>query len=186
MTDYSEQKIDKTNIDGLFVIKRPVFADERGSFKEVVRIDKLNETLSINFVGQQWNHSLSLPNVVRGIHAESWNKIVYPVSGRVFMAIADIRPESDTFGKVETFTSDENNRIALFITKGLANSFCNIGDTISDYLYLVDAYYDGTDKKAIAWDDPDLNISWPVQKPIVSERDKNNPTLRQMFPDKFK
>lgn len=185
MADYSEQKIEKTAIEGLYIIKRPVFADDRGSFKEVVRIDLLNQELRLNFTGQQWNHSSSLPNVLRGIHAESWNKIVYPVSGKVFMAVVDIRVSSQTFGKVETFTSDENNRVALFIKNGLANSFCNIGETISDYMYLVDAYYDGTDKKAVAWDDKDLGIMWPVEKPIVSERDKNNPTLRQLFPEKF-
>lgn len=185
MTDFSEQKIEKTGIDGLYIIRRPLFDDERGFFKEVVRIDLLNKELNLNFGGKQWNHSMSKPNVIRGIHAEGWNKIVYPVNGKVFMAIVDIKPESKTFKKVETFTSEEGNRIALFITKGLANSFCNIGDTNSDYLYLVDAYYDGTDKKAIAYDDSDLKIDWPIKNPIISERDKNNPKLRDLFPEKF-
>ena len=55
-----------------------------------------------------------------------------------------------------------------------------------DYLYLFDTYYDGTDTRAIAWDDPDLKIPWPIKNPIISERDKKNLTLRQMFPDKFR
>jgi dTDP-4-dehydrorhamnose 3,5-epimerase len=186
MPDYSEQILKKTSIEGLYVIERPVVDDERGFFKEFVRIDQLNKDLNMEFVGRQWNHSNNLPNTLRGIHAESWNKIIYPITGNVFLAIIDIRPDSVTFSKVETFVSDKNNRFALFISKGLANSFCNFGVTDSDYLYLVDSYYDGSDKKAIAWDDPDLNIKWPVKNPILSDRDKNNKTLREIFPQKFK
>lgn len=177
MTDFSEQKIKKTSIEGLYVIERPVFTDERGFFKEVVRIDQLNKDLNINFTGKQWNHSMNKPNVIRGMHAENINKIVYPLTSKVFLAIADIRSDSKTFKKVETFISDESNRFALFITKGLANSFCNFGDTDAHYLYLVDDYYDGTDKKAVAWNDPSLNIKWPVKVPILSDRDRNNPNL---------
>ena len=180
MADFSEQKIEKTTIEGLYVIKRSQFDDERGFFKEIIRIDLLNSELNLNFVGRQWNHSMNKSGSLRGIHAEGWNKIVYPVSGKVFMAIVDIRPNSKTFKKVETFVSDDNNRFALFISKGLANSFCNFGSVDSDYIYLVDAYYDGSDKKAVAWDDPDLAIKWPVENPILSERDKNNPKLNQL------
>ena len=57
----------------------------------------------MEFVGRQWNHSNNLPNTLRGIHAESWNKIIYPITGKVFLAIIDIRPDSATFSKVETF-----------------------------------------------------------------------------------
>jgi dTDP-4-dehydrorhamnose 3,5-epimerase len=185
MLDFSEQKIKNTSIDGLFIIERPLFGDERGFFREVVRIDALNKELNLNFSSKQWNHSMSKKGVIRGIHAEGWNKIIYPLTGKVFMALADIRPESKTFSKVETFVSDENNRFALFVTNGIANSFCNFGEDDANYLYLVDNYYDGFDKKAVAWDDPDLNIKWPVENPILSERDKNNPKLRDLFPDKL-
>lgn len=185
MTDFSEQKVKKTKIKGLYVIDRPTFPDNRGFFKEVVRIDALVKELGLDYVPKQWNHAVSKPKVLRGIHAENWNKIVYPVTGKVFLAIADIRIESKTFGKVETFIADDNNRFALYITKGLANSVCNIGSIDSVYMYLVDAYYDGSDTKAIAFNDPDLNVPWPVKNPILSERDKNNPSLRDLFPEKF-
>ena len=132
------------------------------------------------------NHSFSLPKVLRGIHAEAWNKIVYPLTGEAFIAIADIRPQSPTFGKVETFTINDDNRIALFISNGLANSFCVTGKEPVHYVYLVDAYYDGTDTRAIALDDPDLKINWPIKDPIISQRNKNNPKLRDLFPEKFK
>jgi dTDP-4-dehydrorhamnose 3,5-epimerase len=61
-----------------------------------------------------------------------------------------------------------------------------MGEEPVDYIYLVDAYYDGKDTRAVAWNDPDLKINWPITNPIISERDKNNPTLRQLFPEKFR
>lgn len=128
---------------------------------------------------------MSVPGVIRALHAENWNKIVYPITGKMFAAIVDIRPGSRTFGRVETFEFNEEIPKALFIPKGLANSICVVGEKPVHYLYLVDEYYDGKDTRAIAWDDPDLNIKWPVKNPIISERDMNNPTLRELFPEKF-
>lgn len=180
------QYIKQTSIPGLLILERPVFADERGFFRELFHKDELEQIAGIKFEGVQMNHSHSIPGVIRGIHAEDWNKIVYPVSGELFIAIVDIRPDSPTFAKVETFNVGDNNRIGLFIPKGLANSFCVTGDRQVDYIYLVDAYWDGTDTRAIAWDDPDLNINWPIKNPIISERDKDNPKLRVLFPEKFR
>lgn len=178
--------IKKTSIQGLLILERPIFEDERGFFRELFHKNELEEISGVRFDGVQINHSHSLPRVIRGIHAEEWNKIVYPVSGSVFIAIADIRPDSLTFGKVETFSISDENRIGFFISNGLANSLCVIGDRPADYIYLVDSYWDGSDTRAIAWDDPDLNIDWPIKNPIISERDKNNQKLRDLFPEKFK
>lgn len=178
--------IKTTAIEGLLVLKRPVFADERGFYREIFHIDGIEETLNIEFKGLQMNHAYSKPSVIRGIHAENWNKIIYPVNGQVFVAIVDIRVDSSTFGKVETFTINDQNRIALFVSKGLANSYCITGSTPVDYIYLVDVYWDGLDTRAIAWNDPDLNINWPVKNPIISWRDQNNPKLRELFPEKFR
>lgn len=174
------------NIEGLLVLKRPIHLDERGFFREIFHIDEIEKTLGIQFKVLQMNHAFSKPKVLRGIHAENWNKIIYPVNGEVFVAIVDIRVDSLTFGKVETFLINDENSIALFVSKGLANSYCVMGEEGVDYIYLVDAYYDGTDTRAIAWDDPDLAIKWPIADPIISERDKNNPKLRELFPEKFK
>ncbi len=177
--------IKKTSISGLLILERPVFEDERGFFKEVFHEDEIEEATGIEFNAVQMNHSRSKPGVLRGLHAEKWNKVVYPMTGEAFVAIVDIRPDSPTFGKFETFAVGEKNRIGLFIPNGLANSLCVTGSDDLNYLYLVDAYYDGSDTRAIAWNDPDINIPWPIQDPIISERDKNNPTLREMFPEKF-
>jgi len=179
------QEIKKTSIPGLLVIERPTYKDKRGFFREAVRLNELEEIAGFEFNIKQWNHSKSKPKVIRALHAEGWNKLVYPVTGKMFAAIVDIRPDSKTFGKVETFTFDETRLRALFIPEGLANSICVVGTKPVHYFYLVDKYYDGSDTRAIAWNDPDLNIKWPIKDPIISERDKNNPTLREAFPEKF-
>ena len=176
--------IKTTSVSGLLIIERDTHADERGFFREVFRMNELTPVLGFEFKPVQMNHSLSRPGVIRAIHAENWNKLVYPVSGKMFAAIADIRPESSTFAKVETFIFDDSKKYALFISKGLANSICAVEGDVN-YIYLVDAYYDGKDTRAIAWDDPDLKINWPVKNPLVSDRDKANPKLRELFPDKF-
>lgn len=180
------QFIKTTSIPGLLILERPIFEDERGFFRELFHKDKLEKAAGIKFDGVQMNHSHSLPKVIRGIHAEKWNKVIYPVCGEAFLAIADIRPDSSTFGQAETFNVNDSNRIGLFIPEGLANSICVTGDQPVDYIYLVDKYYDGSDTRAIAWDDPDLGINWPIKDPIISERDKNNPRLKDLFPGRSK
>ena len=179
--------VEESKIKGLFIVSGGMFADERGFFREVFHLNELVEKTGVDFKPVQWNHSMSKSGVIRALHAENWNKLVYPVTGKMFVAIADIRPESPTFAKVETFVFDtEKERKGLFVTKGLANSICVVGDEEVHYIYLVDAYYDGKDTRAVAWNDPDLGIKWPIKNPILSERDKNNPKLRELFGKKFK
>lgn len=184
--DKSNQFIKKTSIPGLLILERPIFKDERGFFREIFHKNELEAVIGGKFDGVQVNHSRSMPKVLRGLHAEKWNKIISPVTGEAFLAIIDIRPDSETFGKYETFLINDNNRISLFLPVGLANSVCVTSDEPVDYFYVVDAYYDGSDTRAIAWNDPDLNIAWPITDPIISDRDKNNPKLRDLFPEKFK
>lgn len=183
---FAKHLIRETSIPGLLIIERPVFRDERGFFKEIIRLNELEKATGIKFNLKQWSHSFSKPRVIRALHAENWNKIVYPVTGKMFAAVVDIRPDSKTFAKVEEFNFDGKEHKALFVPKGLANSICVVGREPVHYLYIVDAYYDGSDTTALAWDDPDLNINWPVKNPILSERDRKNPTLRELFPEKFK
>lgn len=182
MSDFIKQ----TSLKGLLILERPTFPDERGFFKEVFHMDELEQALGFEFKPIQWNHSSSKPKVLRGQHAENWNKLIYPITGQAFAAVLDIREESETFGKLETFNFDQDHRFAIFIPKGFANSFCVTGDEDVNYLYLVDSYYDGSDMKAIAWDDPDVGVNWPIKGPIISNRDKNNPKLRDLFPEKFR
>ncbi len=185
LTEKAKQFVRTTSIPGLLVLERPIHKDDRGFFREIFHQDELEAITGSDFKGVQMNHSRSMPKVLRGLHAEKWNKIISPVTGKAFLAILDIRPDSESFGKYETFTIDDDNRISLFVPNGLANSICVIGDEPVDYFYLVDAYYDGSDTRAVAFNDPELKIPWPIEDPIVSERDQNNPTLRELFPEKF-
>lgn len=182
----ANQFIKETSIPGLYIIERPTYSDARGFLREIFHLDELEEKLGGEFKPVQWNHSRSKPKVIRALHAENWNKLIYPVTGVMFSVVVDIRTDSPTFFKIEKFTFDDSNRKALFISKGLANSICVVGEKDVDYLYLVDAYYDGSDTTAVAWDDPDLGIDWPIKDPILSDRDKNNPTLKELFPEKFR
>lgn len=182
------ESITKTPIPGLYIIERPTFKDERGFFHEIFRVEELEE-LGINFKPVQLSHSFSKPGVIRAIHTEQWQKIVYPVTGKMFAVFVDTRPDSPEFAKVHTIefdnTSENPPHPAVFIPPGVGNSVCVAGDEPVHYVYAVDEYWDNNKAQGIAWDDPNLNIKWPVDDPIISERDRNNPTLRELFPEKF-
>jgi dTDP-4-dehydrorhamnose 3,5-epimerase len=183
----------KTNIDGLFYLGFNHFPDNRGFFAEVGHTHKIEEISGKPFKIAQVNHSRSLKNVVRGMHAEGWNKLVTVTNGVSFSALADVRPNSKTFGKVETFLLGVNGKAlrgSLFIASGIANSVCVIEAPV-DYIYCVDKLYkdrDPADDQAISIFDKDLNINWPIKKEdmIISKRDKQAVTLREKYPKKFK
>ncbi len=188
MEGETHKTIIETSIPQLLIIKRPIFPDDRGFFHEVMRVSDL-EDYGINFKPVQWSHSYNLPNVIRAIHTEAWQKIIYPISGKLFTAFVDIRPDSQSFGKVETMIFDNtlnNGRYnAVYIPPGVGNSICVLGSSPVHYMYLVDEYWDNSKARGIAWDDKDLAIKWPIENPIISDRDKQNPSLRELFPDKF-
>jgi dTDP-4-dehydrorhamnose 3,5-epimerase len=171
-------------LEGLLIIERPTYGDERGFFRESFRMNELDEARGEPTQFVQENHSRSRRGALRGLHAENWEKLVYVPRGEVFTALADIRPSSPTFGQIATFQLGESNRAKLFIPQGLAHGFCVLSDE-ADYVYQVTAYYDGTDTRAVAWNDPDLAVPWPITDPILSERDQSAPTLRELFPDRF-
>lgn len=181
--------VKNTSIEGLYVIERPTFKDERGFFHEIFRINELLEDTGIDFKPIQFSHAMSKPKVIRAIHTEGWNKLVYPLTGKLFAPIVDVRPDSKTFLKKEIFTFDNTDpdspHQALLLPPGIGNSICVFGDEPLHYVYAVDEYWDNSKAKGIAWDDPDINIKWPVDDPIISERDRNNPTVRELFPEKF-
>lgn len=171
-------------IDGLLIIDRPTFEDERGFFREAFRLNELDEARGESTRFVQENHSRSRRGTLRGLHAESWEKLVYVPRGEVFTAIADIRASSPTFGCVDTFVLGDINRCKLFLPRAVAHGFCVLSD-VADYVYLVTEYWDGSDTAAVAWDDPDLAVAWPIRDPVLSERDRHNPTMRELFPDRF-
>lgn len=190
MSKKISEYIRTTSIPGVLIIEKPIYRDFRGFFHEVFRVNELEKASGVKFDPVQWSHSMSLPGVIRAIHTENWNKLIYPVAGKLFAPIVDVRPESPTFGKVETFvidnTKEDSTHMAIFLPKGIGNSICAVGSEPLHYLYLVDEYWDDKKARGIAWDDPDLAIKWPVKNPSISERDKGNPRLRDLYPDKFK
>jgi dTDP-4-dehydrorhamnose 3,5-epimerase len=82
------------------------------------------------------------------------------------------------------FRLGDHNRLTLLLPSGVAHGYCVLSDS-ADYTYQVTAYYDGSDTHAVAWDDPDLAVPWPVDRPMLSERDQNNPRLRDVLPQCF-
>lgn len=182
--EVNKKHIKETKIDGLFVVSSETFSDDRGFFRELYHQDELESTIGRKFRPVQWNHSMSRPKVIRGIHPDPWDKLVYPLTGDAFIAIVDINPLSATFKNYETFTINNSYRPLLFITKGLGNSLCVTGSENMHYMYLVTSYWDGhkaSGMRAIAYNDPDLSIPWPVKDPVISEKDRQNATLRELY-----
>lgn len=182
----------KTVIGGLYYLAYSFAADERGFFAEVGHSHKIEAVTGRPFKIAQINHSRSQANVARGLHAEGWNKLVTVINGLAFSSLADVRPDSPTFAKVELFELGPDNgglKGSLYISSGIANSVCVLKAPV-DYIYCVDKLYADRDKagdQAISLFDPDLNIPWPLDrsKMIISERDKTAVFLRQKFPEKF-
>ena len=171
-------------LHGVWLFERPTFRDERGYFHEVFQARDLEKALGRGITFLQTNHSRSRHNVLRGLHAENWDKLVYVPRGEVCTGLADIRPESPTFGQSATFRLGENNNLTIFVPRGIAHGYYVLSEE-ADYVYQVTAYYDGMDIRAVAWNDPDLAVAWPTDRPMLSERDKQNPTIRELFPSAF-
>ncbi|KKQ91881.1 MAG: dTDP-4-dehydrorhamnose 3,5-epimerase [Microgenomates group bacterium GW2011_GWC1_39_7b] len=183
--------IKHTSIPGVVIIERPLFGDFRGFVHEPYNKEELKAATGIEFNPVQWTHAYIKPGVIKAIHSEDWNKMIYPITGILYAPIVDLRPESSTFGKVEYITIDntkeDSKRQALFLPAGgIGNSVCVLGTEMMHYFYLIDEYWDDAKAKGVAWNDPDLKIKWPIKEPILSERDQHNPTLRELFPEKFR
>jgi dTDP-4-dehydrorhamnose 3,5-epimerase len=174
--------VERTSIDGLLVVRWETHEDGRGFFRQTYRTDELADALGREVVWRQGNHARSRPGVLRGFHAEPWDKLVYVTRGVAFAAIADLREGSPTFGEVETFwlgDPPQGQRIRLFVARGLGNAYCTVGERDVDYLYDVsEPWTPGVDKRAVAYDDPDLGVAWPVTDPLVSDADRRAPHLR--------
>ncbi len=180
-----DKTVKKTTIDGLLLIERPTYSDERGFFREVARISDIEDAIGAPFLVKQMNHAHSVKNTLRGIHAAPWNKLIYVNHGLVRSVIVDLRQESSTFGKHETFMLGEGNFSSVFIPKGCGNSYVVVSDD-SDYTYLTDALWEEGKEITVKWDDSDLAIDWQIEGfPIVSDRDKLGKSLRELFPHKF-
>ena len=171
----------KTDLDGPMILEPRVFQDPRGYFFESFHADKLAE-LGIDESWVQDNQSQSCFGTVRGLHAQRRHaqaKLVRVVHGEVFDVAVDIRPESSTFGRwIGVHLSSENHR-SLYIPRGFVHGFCALSDVVV-LQYKCSDFYCPDDEIAVRWDDPDLAIDWPVDQPLVSDKDRVAPSFRQL------
>jgi dTDP-4-dehydrorhamnose 3,5-epimerase/reductase len=179
--------VHKTKFDGMLIFDLNIFDDPRGRFTEVWQTEAMQELGLPEVTPKQLGISRSKKGTIRAVHAEPYDKIVHPISGKIFCAMADLRTDSPTFGQVDTFELDETKM--LFIPKGVGNGFQALSDEVL-YCYCTagvwsaDKAYSGQ-YVAINYADSDLNIEWPLLDKIVSLKDEQNPTLRETFPEKF-
>src|SRR3989344_3343652 len=118
-----ENTILKTSLEGVFNIRRKIFPDERGFFREVARITELEKEVGQKFVPVQLNHARTSKNTLRGIHAAPWNKLIYVISGEIQCVLVDFRKDSPTFAKHESFILGDNNRCAIYLPAWVGNSY---------------------------------------------------------------
>lgn len=173
-----------TDIPGLLTYERETFSDDRGFFREIIELRDIEKVLGKKITITQWNHSQSLPHVIRGFHAEPWEKIIYCVKGSAMAAIVDLRTDSPTFGKAIKILLGENDRKTIYLPKGMGNSFANIGNEPIEYMYMISGYFEGKPTPAVSWQDPLLTRQfggWGIENPIVSEKDMSYPTLKEKF-----
>ena len=179
----TEFKVTPTAIPGLLEIDTTLIEDARGYFQEKFQKEKLVAAgFPENFVPVQ--HSLSFNKEVgttRGFHMEPWEKYVGVITGKIFAAFVDLRPGAG-FGAKMTFVVDSKK--AIFVPQGVANSFQTL-EPDTYYSYLVNGHWSSdktTEYKYVNLADPDLNIAWPMplDKAIVSDKDRQNPMLRDI------
>ena len=163
-------KIIKTKFEGLLIIKRPTYYDNRGFLRELFEQKKFKKKFIFDYF------SLSKKNVIRGLHLQYRKpqvKIISVISGRIFDIVLDCRKNSKTFGKYYTMNISSKDNVSLYIPEGFAHGFCSL--THNSILHYRNSNY--RNKKyetGILWKDRDLKIKWPVRNPLISLRDKKN------------
>ena len=171
----------KTTLKDARIIKPQVFGDNRGFFLESYSKKKFEkEGIEAEFV--QDNHSKSeKKGTLRGLHFQLppyvQTKLIRVISGKILDVIVDLRRDSETFGKWEAFELSAENFQMLFVPRGFAHGFITLENN-TEVLYKADNFYEPDFEGGIAWNDPDLKINWPLENPILSERDAKWPNLK--------
>jgi dTDP-4-dehydrorhamnose 3,5-epimerase len=173
-----------TRLDGLVLLQPAVHGDARGFFVETFIRDEYREAgIHVEFV--QDNHSRSGAGTLRGLHFQrrpGQAKLVRAARGTIWDVVVDIRPGSPTLGQYEAFELDDVSHRQLFVPVGFAHGFFVVSE-VADVTYKVTSPYDPAEEFGIAWDDPAIGIPWPTDAPLLSERDRNNPTLDVVMAD---
>ncbi len=175
-------KINKTNLKDCIIIEPEIHKDERGFFFESFRSDKFEEVTGIDYKFVQDNHSKSSFGVLRGLHFQIQNpqgKLVRVISGEVFDVAVDLRRDSSTYLESFSILLSSENKKQLWVPPGFAHGFLVTSKT-ADFVYKCTSYYDPSDEGSIIWNDSDLNIKWPVENPIVSPKDQNAKSIKDL------
>ncbi len=163
----------KTKLRDCVIIEPKVFGDERGFFLETFQAKRYVDLAGITLPFVQDNHSRSSKSVLRGLHFQKTKpqgKLVRVARGAVFDVAVDLRKSSKTFGQWEGVELSEENKKQFWIPPGFAHGFVVLSET-ADFEYKCTDYYDPSDEGSILWSDPALDISWPVDNPILSDKD---------------
>lgn len=180
-------RIEQTEIAEVLRITLDKYEDARGFFVERYHEQKWAEQgFREQFV--QDNHSRSYPRVLRGIHLQrnpAQGKLVGVTRGRIYDVAVDLRPDSPSFGSYVGMELSDANATLLWIPAGFGHGFCVLGDEPADVTYKVSGAYNPKGEGGVRYDDAALNIAWPIDNPIISDRDAALPDLKQ-FLDQWK
>ncbi|HVD39915.1 MAG TPA: dTDP-4-dehydrorhamnose 3,5-epimerase [Solirubrobacterales bacterium] len=170
-----------TKLDGVVLIEPVVHGDERGFMVESFSRDAWRELgVDVEFV--QHNHSRSRRGTLRGIHFQTepgQAKLVRCARGEILDVAVDLRRNSPTYGQWEAHHLDDVKHRQLFVPVGFGHGFAVLSAE-ADVAYQVSSLYDPATESGIAWNDPDVGVDWEVEDPLLSERDKNAPTLGEI------
>ncbi|MCD8089429.1 MAG: dTDP-4-dehydrorhamnose 3,5-epimerase [Clostridiales bacterium] len=158
-------KVTKCPIEGLYIIEPTVHGDSRGYFTETYNQRDMAEA-GLNMVFVQDNQSMSAKGVLRGLHFQKeypQGKLVRVIKGKVFDVAVDLRSGSETYGKWFGVELTEENKKQFYISEGFAHGFLVLSDT-AEFCYKVTDFYHPGDESGLAWNDPEIGISWPELK----------------------
>jgi dTDP-4-dehydrorhamnose 3,5-epimerase len=178
--------VKETKLPGVLLLEPDVFSDERGFFLETWNSTRY-EKADIKGPFVQDNVSFSKKGVLRGLHfqyPQSQGKLVQVLSGEVVDVAVDIRKGSPTFGRwISEVLSDANHR-QIYIPSGFAHGYCVTSET-AVFSYKCTEFYNPSSESGIIWNDPDVNIDWLIEEPILSSKDADYPRLKDIRPEKL-
>ncbi len=170
-------------IPDVILVKPKVFGDNRGFFMETYKKSEFAKN-GIDVEFNQDNHSKSSAHVLRGLHYQAkpygQAKLVRCVRGKIYDVAVDIRPNSKTFGQYVKVELSEDNKNMLYIPEGFAHGFVVLSDE-AELCYKASGEYNKEADRGVLWSDRDININWEINfEPILSEKDKVQPTLNEI------
>lgn len=177
-------KITKTSLKGVFLLQPDVYKDNRGSFQEKYHKDKYIK-FGIPDIFVQDNFSHSKNKTIRGLHFQNKNpqgKLISCTRGKIFDVIVDIDQKSPTFRQSFSAILSSENHKQIWAPGGYAHGFCVLSD-VADVFYKCTNFYSPEHETGIVWNDSTLKIQWPINNPILSEKDLGLPTLEEFLKD---